>query len=117
MTATTSVLESWTDAPARTAIVEFVQAVTEPGERFVPIEERIAVFDNDGTLWCEKPMYPQADFIFRRLAQMVAEDPSLGSEQPWKAVVEQDRAWLGDVEHHIPELLRGVGAAHSGMTT
>jgi phosphoserine phosphatase len=90
--------------------------VTTPGASFVPAPERIATFDNDGTLWCEKPLYIQADFIFRRFKAMVGEDPRLADEQPYKAVVEGDREWLMDVYAHIPELLKGVTAAYEGIT-
>ena len=56
---TTDTLPSWTDGAARAAIIEFVRSVTEPGDSFVAPPERIATFDNDGTLWCEKPLYPR----------------------------------------------------------
>jgi hypothetical protein len=60
-------LATWHDTPTRSAIVEFLQRVTTEGEEdYVPPSERIATFDNDGTLWCEKPMYPQADFVMRK---------------------------------------------------
>jgi hypothetical protein len=63
----------------------------------VPPADRIAVFDNDGTLWCEKPVPIQVDFVFRRIAKQGEENPSLCDEQPWKAVVEKDYKWLGNV--------------------
>ena len=59
-------MQSWTDGQAKTQILEFVRSATEPGASFVPARDRIAAFDSDGTLWCEKPMYPQADFVLRR---------------------------------------------------
>ena len=68
-----------------------------PGLR--PPAERIAVFDNDGTLWCEKPMPIELGFILQRLAEMATRRPSLRDRQPWKAAVEQDYAWLGGVDH------------------
>ena len=86
-------LPSWRDTAARAAITRFVERVTGPGG--VPPAERVAVFDNDGTLWCEQPMPVQAVFLFRRLAEQAAADPSLVARQPWKAVVGNDRAWLG----------------------
>ncbi len=61
---------SWADGQAKTQILEFLQSVTEPGASFVPAQDRVAAFDNDGTLWCEKPMYPQADFLLRRWKEM-----------------------------------------------
>jgi hypothetical protein len=63
-------LASWRPGPAKDAIAGFVRSVTEPGDSFVPPSERIAAFDNDGTLWCEKPLYVQADFLFRRWKEM-----------------------------------------------
>lgn len=59
-------LPSWTEGPAKAQILEFVQSVTEPGASFVPAPDRIAAFDYDGTLWCEKPMYPQAAILGAR---------------------------------------------------
>jgi phosphoglycolate phosphatase-like HAD superfamily hydrolase len=111
------VLAGWNDGTPRSNIIEFVRGVTEPGPGFVPPAERIAAFDNDGTLWCEKPLYVQADFIFRKWTAMVAADPALAAEQPFKAVVEGDREWLAGMLDHVPELLRGLGAAFSGITT
>ena len=90
----------------------------------VPVEERVAVFDNDGTLWCEKPMPIQADFILRRLFEMAEADPALRDRQPWKAAYERDYGWLGQVlaEHYagddtnVRTLLGGVLAAYAGMS-
>ena len=109
-------LTSWTDGPARTAILEFVRSVTEPGHSFVAPAERLATFDNDGTLWCEKPLYPQADFVFRRWKAMIQADPELAKEQPYKALAEGDTAWLADIYAHVPELIKGVTAAYEGVT-
>jgi phosphoserine phosphatase len=110
-------LPSWREGPAKIAILAFVRSVSEPGGSFVPEPARVATFDNDGTLWCEKPMYVQADFVFRRLAQMAEADPAKREEQPWKAVVENDRAWLAGLTQHLPELIRGVTEAYAGITT
>jgi phosphoserine phosphatase len=82
------------------------------------------VFDNDGTLWCEKPMPIQADFILRRLFEMAETDPALRDRQPWKAAYERDYGWLGQVlaEHYagddtnVRTLLGGVLAAYAGMS-
>lgn len=117
----TSVLASWTNAPARQAVIDFVQQTEADG---IPDEERVAVFDNDGTLWCEKPMPIQADFILRRLYEMAQADPELRSRQPWKAAYEHDYAWLGAVltEHYagddtnVRTLLAGILAAYAGIT-
>jgi phosphoserine phosphatase len=117
---TTEVLATWKDGPVKQAIVDFVdQAVSD-----VPAEERVAVFDNDGTLWCEKPMPIQADFILRRLYEMADAAPELRERQPWKAAYERDYAWLGAVltEHYagddtnVRTLLGGVVAAYAGIS-
>ena len=112
-------LASWNDGPAKAAVLGFVERVSADG---VPPEERIAVFDNDGTLWCEKPLPIQADFILRRLYEMAEADAALREKQPWKAAYERDYAWLGKVmeEHYagddtnVRTLLGGVLAAHGG---
>jgi phosphoglycolate phosphatase-like HAD superfamily hydrolase len=112
-------LGSWSDGAARSAIVDFVARTCDE----VPVAERVAVFDNDGTLWCEQPLPIQADFILRRLAAMAAEDPALQERQPWKAAHEQDVAWLSAVmnEHYAGDdtkaqvLLGGILTAYAGM--
>ncbi len=92
----TEILKSWNDTPTRQAILDFVAAVTdEASPQYVPPAERIAVFDNDGTLWCEKPMYIQLDYLLRKLAAQAESDVSLRSKQPWQAAWEQDFEWLG----------------------
>jgi phosphoglycolate phosphatase-like HAD superfamily hydrolase len=113
-------LGSWSDGPARTAILDFVARTRDE----VPVTERVAVFDNDGTLWCEQPLPIQADFILRRLAAMADADPDLRERQPWKAAHEKDVAWLGAVmtEHYAGDdakaqvLMGGILAAYAGMT-
>ncbi len=109
-------LPSWTDGTAKAQILEFVRSVTEPGASFVPPADRIAAFDNDGTLWCEKPMCPQADFLLRRWEEMVLAHPGLARKQPWKAVAGGDQAWLAGILAHVPELARGVTEAYAGIT-
>ncbi|HSS68826.1 MAG TPA: HAD family hydrolase [Nocardioidaceae bacterium] len=92
----TSGLDSWHDGDTTTAIVDFVDRVTRPGGAdFVPAPARVAVFDNDGTLWCEKPMPIQLDFTVRRLAEMAKDDIELRERQPWQAAYEQDLHWFG----------------------
>ena len=89
-------LEAWNDGPAKSAIVDFVTQVTaEGGPDYVVPEERIAVFDNDGTLWCEKPAYIQLDFIVRRLAEKARADPSVADRQPYRSALAGDLAWFG----------------------
>jgi phosphoglycolate phosphatase-like HAD superfamily hydrolase len=90
-------LQSWRDGPTKLAIVDFVGRVTAEGSPdYVAPEARIAVFDNDGTLWCEKPMYIQLDFLIRRFAEQAAADPSLREKQPYKAAAGGDLKWFGE---------------------
>lgn len=91
-----AMLKSWNDTPTRQAIVDFVDSVTRADSpTVIPVEERIAVFDNDGTLWPEHPMPIQLDFTLRRFAEQAATDPKLQTEYPWKAAREKDFAWFG----------------------
>jgi FMN phosphatase YigB (HAD superfamily) len=124
MPATIDPLPSWNDTGARQAIVQFVEAVTGAGrEGYVPPAERVAVFDNDGTLWCEKPMPVELGFILQRLAAMAEQDPALRDRQPWKAAYDRDHAWLGEVitKHYhgddsdVKVLLGGILQAFAGM--
>lgn len=118
-------LSLWNDTPTRQAIQEFVTQVCDLDSlAYVPPEERIAVFDNDGTLWCEKPMYIQLDFILRRWVEMVDENPELANEQPWKTAVTKDYAWLGNAvtKHYrgddsdMPLLMKGILMAFPDIT-
>jgi hypothetical protein len=117
-------LSSWRDGATKEAILDFVERVSGDGADAVPPDERIAVFDNDGTLWCEKPMPIQLDFILRRLAGMAESQPELRERQPWKAAYERDYGWLGALvaEHYagddsnVKVLGAGVLAAYEGMS-
>ena len=96
-------LSTWQDGAAKEAILGFVDKTCADGPTGpVPVDERVAVFDNDGTLWCEKPMPIQLDFILRRLSEMAEADPTLRDRQPWKAAHEHDYGWLARVmaEHY-----------------
>ena len=88
-------LGSWRDGPAKRAIVAFVRSACDEGPNVVAPEDRVAAFDNDGTLWCEKRMPIRLDFILRRLFTMAEAQPELRERQPWKAAYERDHAWLG----------------------
>ena len=91
-------LVSWNDGAAKRAIVDFVARVTKEGTPdFAPPHARIAVFDNDGTLWCEKPLPIQADFLLRRIGEQATKDPSLCDKQPWKAAFNKDYHWFSNV--------------------
>ena len=118
-------LASWKDTTTRQAIVDFVERVTnESSLDYLPPDERISAFDNDGTLWCEKPMPIELGFILARLAEMAEADPSLRDKQPWKAACEKDYAWLGDVitKHYhgddtdVKVLMGGILQAFAGKT-
>ena len=109
-------LPSWRDGAPKTAILEFVRSVSEPGGSFVPAPERVATFDNDGTLWCEKPTYVQAYFLMARWKEMVEADPSKAKQQPYKALVEKDQTWLAHALDHVPELIKGVTEAYDAIT-
>jgi hypothetical protein len=86
----TEPLTSWRDGATKQAILDLVSRACGEGLDCVPVEERVAVFDNDGTLWSEKPLPIQADFILRRLSEMAKADPKLRERQPWKGAYEQD---------------------------
>ena len=107
-------LPSWNDTATQDTIVRFVASVTQAdGPDYVPPQERVAVFDNDGTLWCEKPMPIQADFILRRLAVMAEQNPTLRERQPWKAAYEQGlRLAEGCISQTLPRRRRRPEAAH-----
>src|SRR3954469_19878793 len=118
-------LASWNDGATRSAITNFVARVTdEGGADYVPPIERIAVFDNDGTLWCEKPMPIELGFILERLAEMADADGSLRDKQPWKAAHERDYHWLSEVitKHYhgddtdVRVLMAGILRAFAGMS-
>ena len=90
----------------------------------MPADERVAVFDNDGTLWCEKPMPIQLDFILRRFVAMAEADTTLRERQPWKAAYERDYGWLSAVmdQHYAGDdtnvrvLAGGILAAWAGIS-
>jgi hypothetical protein len=110
-------LPSWNDTAAKRAILSFVDKVTRSGSPdFVPLPERIATFDNDGTLWAEQPAYVQLVFVVDRVRALAAEHPEWRTQQPFAAVLDNDLADLpGTVSE--PELMRMLAATHSGMTT
>jgi phosphoserine phosphatase len=84
-------LPSWNEGPAKSAILDFVaRATNRRGPNFVPLAQRIAVFDNDGTLWCEQPMQVQLFFAQDRLKTLAEKDPALKERQPFKAFLEHD---------------------------
>jgi len=109
-------LPSWQDAEARRAIVGFVQTVTDPtSSDYVPPAERVAVFDNDGTLWSEQPAYFQLLFALDRVRALAPQHPEWKTTQPFKAALEGDMAALAAGGEHA--LLELVMATHAGNTT
>ncbi len=109
-------LPSWNDTEAKKAIIAFVEKVTEEGSPdFVPPAERVAVFDNDGTLWAEQPMYFQAIFILDRIKQLAPEHPEWKEKEPYTSVLKGDlKGALAGGEKALLELAM---ATHAGMTT
>jgi phosphoglycolate phosphatase-like HAD superfamily hydrolase len=109
-------LPSWDEGAAKAALLDFVTDVTTPGtDDFVPASERIAVFDKDGTLWVEQPMYVQGVFAFDRLKALAPQHPEWRTEQPFKAALEGDRATLADAgERGLVALIMEI---HAGVTT
>ncbi len=109
-------LPSWNDGPAKQAIATFVTDVTNAGgPDFVPPAQRIAVFDNDGTLWVEQPMYTQLAFGLDRIKALAPEHPEWQEQQPFKAALEGDMKTLG--ESGIEGLMQILMATHAGMTS
>ncbi|WP_345530122.1 HAD family hydrolase [Nocardioides endophyticus] len=110
-------LPGWRDGPTKMRLLEVIGAMTEPSSpSYVEPRGRIATFDNDGTLWCEKPMYAQFMLLLIRWQAMVTEDPALRQVQPYKAAVESDYAWFGDPYAHFGDLLKGAGEAFANIT-
>lgn len=109
-------LPSWNDGPARQGIMTFVEKVTTPGSSdFVPVPERIAVFDNDGTLWAEQPMYFQLFFALDRVKALAPQHPEWNATEPFASLLKGDvEGALAGGEHAI---LKIIMATHAGMTT
>jgi len=109
-------LPSWNDGANKARIVSFVQTVTDPTSRsFVPPAERIAVFDNDGTLWTEQPVYFQLAFILDRVKALAPQHPEWRTQEPFKSVLVGDLAGVAASGEH--GLLEMMAATHAGMTT
>ncbi len=115
-TALADPLPSWNEGWAKQAIVEFVRTVTDKSNpQYVPPEQRIATFDNDGTLWAEQPMYFQGFFTFDRVRVLASQHPEWKEKQPFKAALENDtKALVATGEKGAVEVLR---ASHAGVTT
>ncbi len=109
-------LPSWNDSAAKKSVVDFVARTTAPGgPDFVAVPERIAVFDNDGTLWAEQPMYFQLAFAIDRVKALAPQHPEWKTKQPFKALLEGDKKAVA--ASGKDGLLRIIAATHAGMTT
>jgi phosphoglycolate phosphatase-like HAD superfamily hydrolase len=114
--AQTDPLPSWRDGAVKQSIIDFVARVTAPGAAdFAPPEQRIATFDNDGTLWCEQPFYSQLAFAFDRIHAMAPDHPEWKTKQPFKGVLDRDKQALAASGEK--GLLDIVAVTHTGMRT
>lgn len=111
-------LALWNEGPAKTSVLNFIGAVTDPGHPgFVPVEERVAVFDMDGTLLLEKPGFANFDFVIKELIHKIEENPELTQKQPYKAVYENDWAYFEKISLYGEEGLYGlILHAYDGFT-
>lgn len=109
-------LPSWTAGPRKEAILDFVRRVSEPGGKdFVAVDDRIAVFDNDGTLWAEKPVYVQLLFALDRVKELAPQHPEWKTQEPFASILKGDlKTALAGGNDALAAI---VGATHSGMTT
>jgi haloacid dehalogenase-like hydrolase len=108
------VLPSWRDGPAKQAILRFAQETTDRSSpHFVPIEERVATFDQDGTLWVEQPMYSQLVYCLDRVPAVVQAKPALANVEPFRTVLSRNHAAMAKLS--MDDLLKIAGATLSGM--
>ncbi|MGA8742570.1 MAG: HAD family hydrolase [Terracidiphilus sp.] len=108
-------LSSWNNSAAKKAIVDFVHSTTvSSSPRFVPPEQRIATFDQDGTLWVEQPMYSQVVYCFDRVPALVKAKPELANVEPFKTVMKGDRAAIAKLP--TPQLMKVLAATLTGMS-
>jgi phosphoglycolate phosphatase-like HAD superfamily hydrolase len=109
-------LASWNDGAAKQGILDFVSAVTdESGSAFVPVEDRIATFDQDGTLWVEHPIYGQAVFALDRVKALAPDHPEWATEEPFRAVIDGDHEAMAKFSEGDWQQI--IAASHAGMTT
>jgi len=109
-------LPSWTDGASKARVIAFVQGVTDPtGKTFVPPAERIAVFDNDGTLWTEQPMYFQLAFVLDRVKALAPQHPEWQTQEPFRSAIAGDMAGVAAAGER--GLLEMMAATHAGMTS
>jgi len=109
----TNPLPAWNDGPTRRAIIDFVARTTRGPDR-IPVEQRIAVFDNDGTLWAEQPVYVEAAFVLDRVVSLAHVHPEWRREQPFRGVLERDPAAVAATG--MRGIVQLVAATHTGNT-
>jgi phosphoglycolate phosphatase-like HAD superfamily hydrolase len=107
-------LKSWNDGPVKQSILDFLKSSIEEGPNYVKPADRIATFDNDGTLWVEKPVPVQLDFVFRAFATTAQIDPSLVSKQPYKAILERVGTFFQKAVEQDPETSMALEGAFAG---
>src|SRR5262245_50671363 len=108
-------LPSWNNGSTKNAIIEFVQATTNKGsDKFVPPEERIATFDEDGTTWVEHPMYTEVMFSFDRLGELAEKHPEWKEVMPFKTVLTRDRAAMAKLT--LDDIMKIVVVTHTGVS-
>jgi hypothetical protein len=109
-------LPSWNDGASKRAIVDFVRRVTTEGNpEYVAVPDRVAVFDNDGTLWVEQPMYTQLAFLLDDVRKLAPQHPEWKTTEPFKFVLENDLARLAAAG--VPGLMQLLAATQCGMST
>ena len=104
-------LETWNDGPIKQSILDFLKSSIEEGPNYVKHADRIATFDNDGTLWVEQPVPVQLDFLFRVFANTAQNDPSLASKEPYKAILERDETFFQKALEQDPEAIMALEGA------
>ena len=109
-------LPSWNDGPSKRSILDFIARTTTNGSRdWVPVPERIACFDNDGTLWTEQPMYFQVLFALDRIKAMAGRHPEWRTQEPFRSALADDHAGLAALGEKA--LVEAIAASHAGLTT
>jgi len=107
-------LASWNDGPAKRAIIDFVHATTDQASpKFVPVDERIATFDQDGTLWVEHPIYTQVTYCLDRVSTLATQKPEIKKIEPFKTVLSGDREAMAKLSMHDLETI--LAATLTGM--
>lgn len=114
-------LSSWVDGPVRESLIDFVSASSQSeSSGFIPVRDRVAAFDNDGTLWAEQPIPVQAPFLLAKLVDQVRADPALADAEPYRSIVSHDPEFFAGLARQDPDavtlFLSGVGRAWEGSS-